>query len=165
VLLASLGRQIESEHARAESLLLNVLPKAIARRLKSAPGIIADSYEDATILFADVVSSTPLTSSLSARDMVALLDEYVTHFDGLARRHGVEKIRTIGDNWMGVAGVPTGHADHAIETNQPVVIRDLPSGLASKKWPNSDSWEGRDRSSGRPLALLCSIDLALWRAA
>ena len=64
-------------------------------------------------MFADVVNSTPLTSSLSARDMVALLDEYVTHFDALARRFGVEKIRTIGDNWMGVAGVPTGRADHA----------------------------------------------------
>jgi len=113
VLLASFVRQIESEHARAESLLLNVLPKAIARRLKSAPGIIADAYDDATILFADVVNSTPLTNSLSAREMVALLDEYVTHFDALARRHGVEKIRTIGDNWMGVAGVPIGRADHA----------------------------------------------------
>ncbi|MDQ2914438.1 MAG: adenylate/guanylate cyclase domain-containing protein [Chloroflexota bacterium] len=113
VLLASFVRQIESEHARAESLLLNVLPKAIAWRLKAAPGIIADAYDDATILFADVVNSTPLTSSLSARDMVALLDEYVTHFDAMARRYGVEKIRTIGDNWMGVAGVPTARADHA----------------------------------------------------
>src|SRR5713101_1438706 len=113
VLLASFVRQIESEHARAEGLLLNVLPKAIARRLKSAPGIIADAYEDATILFADVVNSTPLTSRLSARDMVALLDEYITRFDALAQRYGVEKIRTIGDNWMGVAGVPTGRADHA----------------------------------------------------
>jgi adenylate cyclase len=113
VLLASFVRQIESEHARAESLLLNVLPKAIARRLKTAPGIIADAYKDATILFADVVNSTPLTSRLSARDMVGLLDEYITHFDTLARRYGVEKIRTIGDNWMGVAGVPSSRADHA----------------------------------------------------
>jgi len=113
VLLASFVRQIETEHARAEGLLLNVLPRAIARRLKTAPGIIADSYDEATILFADVVNSTPLTSSLSARDVVALLDEYVTQFDALARSDGVEKIRTIGDNWMGVAGVPTSHADHA----------------------------------------------------
>ena len=113
VLLASFVKQIETEHARAEGLLLNVLPKAIARRLKAAPGIIADSYEEATILFADVVNSTPLTSSLSARDVVALLDEYVTQFDALARSYGVEKIRTIGDNWMGVAGVPTSRADHA----------------------------------------------------
>jgi adenylate cyclase len=113
VLLASFVKQIETEHARAEGLLLNVLPRAIARRLKTAPGIIADSYDEATILFADVVNSTPLTSSLSARDVVALLDEYVTQFDALARRYGVEKIRTIGDNWMGVAGVPTSRADHA----------------------------------------------------
>jgi len=113
VLLASFVRQIETEHRRAEGLLLNVLPAAIARRLKTAPGIIADAYTDATILFADVVNSTPLTSSLSARDMVSLLDEYVSAFDAFARRHGVEKIRTIGDNWMGVAGVPNARADHA----------------------------------------------------
>ena len=113
VLLASFVRQIETEHARAESLLLNVLPKAIARRLKAGPGIIADAYDDATILFADVVNSTPLSGSLSAREVVALLDEYVTAFDDLARRYGVEKIRTIGDNWMGVAGVPNPRVDHA----------------------------------------------------
>jgi guanylate cyclase len=113
ILLASFVKEIETERGRAERLLLNVLPRAIARRLKASPGIIADAYADATILFADVVNSTPLTSSLSAREVVALLDEYVTQFDDLARRYGVEKIRTIGDNWMGVAGVPNPRADHA----------------------------------------------------
>jgi guanylate cyclase len=113
VLLASFVRQIAREHARAEGLLLNILPASIARRLKQAPGVIADSYDEATILFADVVNSTPLTSSLSPRAMVTLLDEYVAAFDGLARREGAEKIRTIGDNWMGVVGVPVRHSDHA----------------------------------------------------
>ncbi len=113
VLLARFVRQLALERARSEGLLLNVLPKPIADRLKDAPGVIADAYEAATVLFADVVNSTPLTRELSPQEMVALLDEYVTHFDGLALRYGIEKIRTIGDNWMGVAGVPQPRPDHA----------------------------------------------------
>ena len=113
VLLATFVHQLDREKARSEGLLLNVLPKVIADRLKHSPGVIADAYEDATILFADVVNSTPLTRELSPREMVTLLDEYVAHFDQLALRHGLEKIRTIGDNWMGVAGVPQPRADHA----------------------------------------------------
>jgi adenylate cyclase len=113
VLLATFVHELDRERARSESLLLNVLPKAIADRLKRSPGVIADAYDDATILFADVVNSTPLTRELSPREMVALLDEYVGHFDQLALRHGLEKIRTIGDNWMGVAGVPQPSPDHA----------------------------------------------------
>jgi guanylate cyclase len=113
VLLASFVHQLGRERARSESLLLNVLPKAIAERLKRSPGIIADGYDEATIVFADVVNSTPLTRELSPQEMVSLLGEYVAHFDDLALRHGVEKIRTIGDNWMGVAGVPKACEDHA----------------------------------------------------
>jgi guanylate cyclase len=113
VLLATFVHQLDRERARSEGLLLNVLPKAIADRLKRSPGVIADAYDDATILFADVVNSTPLTRELSPREMVSLLDEYVGHFDELALRHGLEKIRTIGDNWMGVAGVPRARPDHA----------------------------------------------------
>jgi guanylate cyclase len=113
VLLASFVHQLGREQVRSESLLLNVLPKAIADRLKRSPGIIAEGYDEATILFADVVNSTPLTRELSPREMVSLLDEYVAHFDDLAVRHGLEKIRTIGDNWMGVAGVPLPCDDHA----------------------------------------------------
>lgn len=113
VLLATFVHQLDRERARSEGLLLNVLPKAIADRLKRSPGVIADAYDDATILFADVVNSTPLTRELSPREMVSLLDEYVGHFDQLALRHGLEKIRTIGDNWMGVAGVPQPRDDHA----------------------------------------------------
>lgn len=113
VLLASFVNQLDRERGRSEALLLNVLPKAIADRLKRSPGVIADAYGDATILFADVVSSTPLTRELAPQAMVSLLDEYIGRFDGLALEHGVEKIRTIGDNWMGVAGVPQPCVDHA----------------------------------------------------
>ena len=112
-LLAGYARQLAMERARSERLLLNVLPAPIATRLREREEVIADAYGEATMIFADVVNSTPLTAELTPRDMVALLDEYVSIFDGLADRHGVEKIRTIGDNWMGVAGVPQPRPDHA----------------------------------------------------
>lgn len=111
--LSQFVRQLDYERGRSEGLLLNVLPKPIADRLKREPGIIADRYSEATILFADVVNSTPLSVELSPEALVTLLDEYIGAFDGLAERHGVEKIRTIGDNWMGVAGVPRRRPDHA----------------------------------------------------
>jgi guanylate cyclase len=113
LVLSQYVRQLGAERARSEGLLLNVLPKPIADRLKRATGRIADSYDAATILFADVVGSTPLTTQLTPSEMVGLLDEYVARFDALAERHGVEKIRTIGDNWMGVSGVPRPRPDHA----------------------------------------------------
>ena len=112
-LLASYARQLAMERARSERLLLNVLPAPIATRLREKEEVIADAYGEATMIFADVVNSTPLTAELTPREMVALLDEYVSVFDGLADRQGVEKIRTIGDNWMGVAGVPQPRRDHA----------------------------------------------------
>ena len=112
-LLAGYARQLAMERARSERLLLNVLPAPIATRLREREEVIADAYGEATMIFADVVNSTPLTAELTPREMVALLDEYVSIFDGLADRHGVEKIRTIGDNWMGVAGVPQPRPDHA----------------------------------------------------
>jgi adenylate cyclase len=107
--MAALAREQE----RSESLLLNVLPTEIAPRLKAGESPIADSYEHATVLFADIVGSTKLAERLDAKQLVALLNRIFSRFDLLAERHGVEKIRTIGDNFMCVAGVPRRRADHA----------------------------------------------------
>ncbi|OLC53164.1 MAG: hypothetical protein AUH85_14865, partial [Chloroflexi bacterium 13_1_40CM_4_68_4] len=112
-LIAAYARQFAAERALSERLLLNVLPAPIASRLREREEVIADAYDAATVIFADVVNSTPLTVELSPPEMVALLDEHVAAFDALADRYGVEKIRTIGDNWMGVAGVPRPRVDHA----------------------------------------------------
>lgn len=112
-LLASYARQLAAERGRSERLLLNVLPAPIAARLREREELIADAYDAATVIFADVVNSTPLTVELSPQQMVTLLDEHVAEFDTLADKYGVEKIRTIGDNWMGVAGVPEPRSDHA----------------------------------------------------
>lgn len=112
-LLTFYSRQLAAERARSERLLLNVLPPSIAERLREHEQTIADQYDEATVIFADVVNSTPLTVELSPGQMVGLLNEHVSAFDALADQLGVEKIRTIGDNWMGVCGAPVAHADHA----------------------------------------------------
>ena len=119
-LLAQFVRQREEalaalrvEQDRAESLLLNILPRSIADRLKADAGTIADQFAAASILFADVVDFTPLSNRLQPAEVVGILDHLFTHFDLLAERYGVEKIKTIGDCYMVAAGVPTPRADHA----------------------------------------------------
>ena len=98
---------------QAESLLLNVLPRPIAERLKSAPETIADQFTSASILFADVVDFTRRSERLSAAEVVGILDHLFSHFDMLAERYAVEKIKTIGDAYMVAAGVPSPRPDHA----------------------------------------------------
>jgi adenylate cyclase len=101
------------EQAKAESLLLNILPRSIADKLKAEPQRIADQFSSASILFADVVDFTPLSERLPPAEVVGLLDHLFSHFDALAERHGLEKIKTIGDCYMVAAGVPTPRPDHA----------------------------------------------------
>ena len=99
--------------AEADALLANILPEAIAERLKARPGDkVADSVGDASVLFTDLVGFTELAQRLGVQRTVALLDQIVTAFDRLAAAHGVEKIKTIGDGYMAVAGVSRPQADH-----------------------------------------------------
>ena len=99
--------------AEADALLTNILPEAIAERLKERPGDrVADSIAEASVLFSDLVGFTELAQKLGAARTVALLDQVVTEFDRLAAAHGVEKIKTIGDGYMAVAGVSRPQADH-----------------------------------------------------
>jgi adenylate cyclase len=113
LLLVTFARGRETAQARVEALLLNVLPAEVAERLQSDPNSIADHFDEASILFADVVDFTPLSSELDAREVVELLDRLFTSFDELVDRHHVEKIKTIGDCYMVAAGVPTQRRDHA----------------------------------------------------
>ena len=113
MLLVTFARGRDTAQARVEALLLNVLPAEVAERLQSDPGSIADHFDEASILFADVVDFTPLSSRLDARDVVDLLDRLFTTFDDLVDRYEVEKIKTIGDAYMVAAGVPRKRADHA----------------------------------------------------
>src|SRR5205823_4825231 len=101
------------EQAKAENLLLNILPRSIADKLKAQTQPIADQFESASILFADVVDFTPWSERLPPAEVVGYLDHLFSHFDGLAERYGLEKIKTIGDCYMVAAGVPTPRPDHA----------------------------------------------------
>jgi len=98
---------------KSESLLLNILPKEIAAILKNQSRTIADHYEEASVLFADMVGFTPLSAQLPPVEMVELLNEVFSFFDSLLDKYGVEKIRTIGDSYMVASGVPRGRPDHA----------------------------------------------------
>jgi len=113
MLLVTFARGRDAAQARVETLLLNVLPAEVAQRLQSDPNSIADHFDDTSILFADVVDFTPLSSRLDAREVVELLDRLFTSFDELVDRHDVEKIKTIGDCYMVAAGVPRQRPDHA----------------------------------------------------
>jgi class 3 adenylate cyclase len=104
---------LRAEQERSEALLTNVLPGSIAERLKATTGSIADHVESASILFADVVNFTPLAQRLSPAELVGTLDQLFSHFDTLVERHGLEKIKTIGDCYMAAAGVPDPCPDHA----------------------------------------------------
>lgn len=106
-------RAMEIEYQRSESLLANILPVTIAERLKQ-PGrdVIADKYQDATILFADIAGYTKLAGDISPTELVRFLDDLYTEFDALVDRHGLEKVKTSGDSYMVVSGVPVERPDH-----------------------------------------------------
>ena len=102
-----------SERERSERLLLNVLPQSVAERLKQGEDIIADRIESATVLFADIVDFTPDWDRRSPVEMVAILSEIFSYFDQLARKYGVEKIKTMGDAYMAVGGLSGGDRLHS----------------------------------------------------
>jgi adenylate cyclase len=104
---------LRAEQERSEDLLLRVLPRPIAERLKGSHQTIADQFVAASILFADVVDFTPLAQHLPPADVVGFLDHLFSQFDSLVERHGLEKVKTIGDCYMAVAGVPDPSPDHA----------------------------------------------------
>jgi len=104
------------EQQKSESLLTNILPSSIAERLKAANEPIADHFVSASILFADVVDFTPLAQRLPPAEVVGILDQLFSRFDALVERHGLEKIKTIGDCYMAAAGVPDPLPDHARKT-------------------------------------------------
>jgi class 3 adenylate cyclase len=105
-------REVALERDRSEQLLLNVLPPSIAGRLKGRESTIADRYSEATILFADLVEFTRLAQRMDAEGVVRILNDVFTRFDALTERYGLEKIKTIGDCYMVVGGVPERRDDH-----------------------------------------------------
>ncbi len=104
--------QLQLEQEKSEQLLLNILPKPIADRLKQGQGIIVDSFAEVTVLFADIVGFTMLSSDMSPTALIVLLNGIFSTFDQLAEKHDLEKIKTIGDEYMVVGGLPMPRPDH-----------------------------------------------------
>jgi class 3 adenylate cyclase len=107
-------RIIEQKNAENERLLLNILPGMIAERLKKGERSIADGFAEVTVLFADVVGFTALSAQTPAAELVSLLNDLFHRFDAVSERHGVEKIKTIGDCYMAACGLPEPRPDHAM---------------------------------------------------
>ena len=105
---------LRQEQQKSEQLLRNILPEAIVTQLKQFQGSLAERFDDTTVMFADIVNFTPLAAQCSPLELVNLLNQIFSEFDRLAEAHQLEKIKTIGDAYMVVGGVPVSQADHAI---------------------------------------------------
>jgi adenylate cyclase len=104
---------IEIERSESERLLLNVLPAPVSKRLREGENPIADDFPNVTVLFADIVGFTAMTSEMAADDVITMLNGLFTMFDDLVAERGLEKIKTIGDAYMAVGGLPDPLPDHA----------------------------------------------------
>jgi class 3 adenylate cyclase/CheY-like chemotaxis protein len=104
---------LRSEHQKSEALLLNILPQSISERLKDEEKVIVDEFEQASVLFTDLVGFTAFAATVSPKRLIAILNDIFSRFDALTQAHGLEKIKTIGDAYMVAAGVPLARDDHA----------------------------------------------------
>jgi adenylate cyclase len=125
----------EREHQRSERLLVNILPEKVAARLKERPDeVIADSFSEASILFADMEGFTARATDLPPAELVSFLNLVFTRLDGIVDRHGLEKIKTTGDAYMVVSGLPEPRADHAEAlADLAINMRDALAGLVDPK--------------------------------
>jgi class 3 adenylate cyclase len=138
-------RALDREREKSERLLLNVLPASIAARLKETEGVIADGFSDVTVLFADIVDFTRRSERIAPEQVVEVLNDLFSVFDALARERGLEKIKTIGDAYMVVGGLPEPRPDHA-------------EAVAEMALAVRAEVAERDDPSGRPLAVRIGID-------
>ena len=121
------NRQLDDEKRRSEDLLLNILPTPIISRLKDGQSVIADGFSEATVLFADVVGFTAFSADMVPIELVTMLNELFELFDSAADRHCVEKIKTMGDAYIAVCGVPTPCPDHIADAVE--MALDIRAGL------------------------------------
>ncbi|WP_145723710.1 adenylate/guanylate cyclase domain-containing protein [Nocardioides sp. J9] len=129
-------REVEAEQARSDELLHNVLPAPIARRLRTEPGGIADSAPEVSVLFSDIVGFTPVSEALAPEDLVQLLDTMFREFDELCEARGIEKIKTVGDAYMAVAGLPEPDPDHAASLAELALDMQRTLARLSPAWPS-----------------------------
>jgi adenylate cyclase len=133
--IQSLQRALRKEQERSTELLLNILPEAIVEELKYGNSSTPTQFEEATFLFADIANFTPNSSSMPPAEVVELLNQVFSTFDQLVSKHGVEKIRTIGDSYFVGAGLPVTRQDHA-EAIASLAL-DMQSAISQFHWPNN----------------------------
>jgi class 3 adenylate cyclase/NAD(P)-dependent dehydrogenase (short-subunit alcohol dehydrogenase family) len=131
--VAQRTRELEVARRRSDSLLLNILPGPIAERLKAGEELIADHFAAVTVLFADIVDFTPTASKLTPQRAVEVLDAVFSEFDRIAQHYQLEKIKTIGDCYMAVGGLPEPQPDHA-ERVASAALEMLPALSRVGKW-------------------------------
>ena len=130
-------RQLDEERLRSDGLLLNILPQVVVDELKDTSGRrIAQAFEDVTVIFVDAVGSTRQAARSSPDAFARALDELFSRFDEIADRHGLEKVKTIGDAYMAVAGAPVSMADHAGAAVAMAV--DVIRAAGEVRWPSGD---------------------------
>jgi class 3 adenylate cyclase len=130
-------RQLDQERARSDGLLLNILPQAIVEQLKASPsGRIAQAFDQVSVVFADAVGSTEQAARSSPEEFADALDELFRTFDAIADRHQLEKIKTIGDAYMAVAGAPVPVADHADAAA--AMALEILAEAGKIRWPSGD---------------------------
>jgi class 3 adenylate cyclase len=136
-------RQLDRERERSDSLLLNVLPQAIVDRLKVRHdgGRIADALEEVSVVFADAVGSTQQAARSSPEEFADALDRLFRRFDDLTERHGLEKVKTVGDAYMAVAGAPVPVPDHLGAAAE--MSLDVLGEAAEVRWPSGDPMDVR----------------------
>jgi class 3 adenylate cyclase len=142
-------QELQIAQQKSEKLLLNILPQVIAEQLKHHPKTIADNFLEVTVLFADIVGFTELSSHTPPSQLVELLNEIFCLFDELAELHQVEKIKTIGDAYMAVAGLPSHRSDHAIGIAN--MALDMQEALAKFNQENNQSFRIRIGISTGPV--------------
>ena len=117
-LMRVLMEELDEERTESDRLLLNILPAPIAEKLKTEQGVIAEKFDSASVLFADIVGFTALSETMPAENLVEWLNVVYSEIDRLVQVHDVEKIRTIGDGYMVASGVPFPRADHAVALSE-----------------------------------------------
>ncbi|HEU5303303.1 MAG TPA: adenylate/guanylate cyclase domain-containing protein, partial [Gemmatimonadales bacterium] len=142
-------RLLQDEEARSRALLLNVLPEPIADRLKRRPAAIADGFTEATVLFADIVEFTRISAGMRPEDLVAWLNDLFSVFDRLSERHGLEKIKTVGDAYMAASGVPMPRPDHAQAAAE--MALEMQDEVRRRKAPNGEPLQMRSGLHSGPV--------------
>lgn len=145
ILVLVLTKNLNQERAKSDSLLLNILPATVADELKTHDSVSPRHYESASVLFTDFVGFTQIAEGMTPDELIAELDTCFSRFDAIARKHKLEKIKTIGDSYMAAGGVPAANRTHAVDAVLAAfeIQRSMMELAEKKKEQNQPCWQLR----------------------